>query len=319
MVASDASWPPLPLAPWQPTKETLHRYCQMVGKVRLALHPFKVHWWHVTLRLDTTGLTTGPVPLGDGRLAEVRLDLVEHYCEVRDSAGEQVRFPLRPALACADFHDQLFGALRAIGIGVDIDPRPYDLDGPAFPLDRVHDSYDAEAVHRYWRVIASSAVALEEFAGWFNGKQSPVHLFWHSFDLAHARFSGRRAPVREDAGLVETEAYSHEVIAFGFWPGDDAVPYPAFYSYTAPAPAGLVDQPLAHDAAAWDTTKGTAVLAYDAVRASPDPPATLRAFWQSAYLAGARTAGWDVNDLATRVAAQVGVPPAEANDGSTLR
>ena len=299
---SGASWPPLQLAAWRASKETLHRYCQMVGKVRLALHPFRVHWWHVTLRLDVTGLTTGAMPVGDGRLAEVRLDLVDHYCEVRASTGERMRFPLQTAPACADFHDQLFETLATLGIRADIDPQPYDLDGPPFPDDRVNATYDAEAVQRYWRALASSAMVLEEFAGWFNGKQSPVQLFWHSFDLAHARFSGRRAPERDGAGVVEREAYSHETIAFGCWAGDDRVPYPAYYSYTAPAPNGLLGQPLAPAAAAWDPEAGTAVLAYEDVRSSTDPHATLTAFWQSAYLAGARTAGWDVSDLATRAA-----------------
>lgn len=310
---SDVSWPPLPLEGWRATKETLHRYCQMIGKVRLALHPFRNHWWHVTLRLDTTGLTTGPMPVGDGRLAEVRLDLVDHLCEVRDSAAEQVRFSLQPDLPCADSHSQLFGALATLGIRADIDPRPYDLDGPAFHVDRVNGTYDAEAVHRYGKVIASSAMALEEFAGWFNGTQSPVHLFWHTFDLAHARFSGRRAPQREGAGLVESEAYSHEVIAFGFWPGDDTVPYPAYYSYTAPAPDGLVDAPLEPAEAVWDADAGTAVLAYDVVRAAADPRSVLLAFWQSAYLVGARTAGWDAADLATRVAPAAAAAPGEGH------
>ncbi|HSK97613.1 MAG TPA: DUF5996 family protein [Euzebyales bacterium] len=295
-------WPALPLDEWRATKETLHRYCQMVGKVRLALQPYRNHWWHVTLRLDVRGLTTGAMPVGDGRLAEIRLDLVDHAVEVRDSAGAQVRFPLRAPLPCADFHAALFDALAALRIPADIDPRPYDLDGPPFPEDRVHDAYDAEAVSRFWRASASSALVLEEFAGWFNGKHSPVQLFWHSFDLAHARFSGRRAPAREGAGAVDADAYSHEVIAFGFWAGDDNVPHPAYYSYTAPAPDGLTDEPLRPAGARWDPSAGTAVLPYDAVRLADDPRATLLAFLQSAYLAGAGAAGWDVDDLATRAA-----------------
>lgn len=299
----NAQWPPLPLEQWRATKETLHRYCQMVGKVRMALLPFRNHWWHVTLRLDARGLTTGAMPVGDGRLAEVRLDLVGHALEVRDSAGDQVRVSLREPLPCADFHAALFGALDTLGIRADIDPRPYDLAGPAFPDDHVHDAYDADAVGRFWRTIASSAMVLEEFAGWFNGKHSPVQLFWHSFDLAHARFSGRRAPVREGAGVVEAEAYSHEVIAFGFWAGDDKVPFPAYYSYTAPAPDGLTEQPLQPADAQWDASAGMAVLPYDVVRRSEDPRGTLLAFCQSAYLAGARAAAWDVDDLTTRAAA----------------
>lgn len=299
----EAAWPPLALEEWRPTKETLHRYCQMIGKVRLRLQPFHNHWWHATLHVDVSGLTTGPMPVGDGRLVEVRLDLVEHYCEVRDSTRQAVRFQLAPDLPCAGFHDQLFGALDTLQVPIDIDARPHDLPGPAFPSDHVHATYDPDAVHRYWQIMASSAMVLEEFAGWFTGKHSPVHLFWHTFDLAHARFSGRRVPVREGAGLVEAEAYSHEVIAFGFWPGDDKVPFPAYYCYTAPAPMGLVDQALAPAAAYWNIDAGTATLAYDDLRIVDNPRAVLLEFFQSAYLAGATTAGWDVAELNSRPAA----------------
>jgi hypothetical protein len=301
-VDGDAAWPPLALEGWRDTKETLHRYCQMLGKVRLALAPFRNHWWHVTLSVTPDGLTTGALPVGDGRTAELRLDLRAHTVRVQDSDGEERGFPLLPRSACADVHDELLTALASLDIRADLDMRPYDLTGPPFAEDRVHDVYDPEAVVRYGQVLRSSAAVLEEFAGWFNGKQSPVHLFWHSFDLAHARFSGRRAPVRAGAGSVEAEAYSHEVIAFGFWPGDDQVPYPAYYSYTAPAPSGLTDRPLRPPEAGWDTASGTATLPYEVVRGADDPRAVLLDFLQSAYLAGARSAGWDVEDLATRAA-----------------
>lgn len=294
-IARDEVWPALPLDGWQATKDTLHRYCQMVGKVRLALAPFRNHWWHVTLYVTADGLTTGLVPVGDGRTAELRLDLHDHVVRIADSQGATQRFRLHDQFACADFHDQLVGALAALGITADVDMRPYDLAGPAFADDYDHDSYDADAVGRYAQVLRSSTVVLEEFAGRFNGKQSPVHLFWHSFDLALARFSGRRAPVRNGAGHVEAEAYSHEVIAFGFWPGDHQVPHPAYYSYTAPAPPGLTDQPLRTTDAFWNASSGTAILPYDAVRTADDPRTTLLGFLEDAYQAGARTAGWDVD------------------------
>lgn len=203
------AWPALPLEEWRPTKATLHRFSQMVGKVRLALAPFRNHWWHVTLYVTADGLTTGLFPVGDGRQAEVRLDFNEHAVRVLDSRGAQRQFELRNRFACAHFHDELLAALEDLDISADVDMRPYDLTGPAFDEDYEHDAYDADAVGRYAQVLRSSATVLEEFAGRFNGKQSPVHLFWHSFDLAHARFSGRRAPVREGTGRVETEAYSH--------------------------------------------------------------------------------------------------------------
>lgn len=293
------TWPPLPLDAWRPTKATLHRFCQMAGKVRLALAPFRNHWWHVTLYVTVDGLTTGLLPVGDGRHAELRLDFREHAVQLIDSLGARQRFELRDGFASAHFHDQLLAALDALDISADVDMRPYDLTGPHFSEDYTHDSYDADAVSRYAQVLRSSASVLEEFAGHFNGKQSPVHLFWHSFDLAYARFSGRRAPEREGAGRVEAEAYSHEVIAFGFWPGDDDVAYPAYYSYTAPAPPELTDQPLSAPAAFWNAASGTAILPYDQVRTAEDPRATLLTFLEETYRAGARTAGWDIADLAT--------------------
>ncbi len=294
-------WPALPYADWEPTKQTLHRYAQIVGKVRMALVPPLNHWWHATLLVSARGLTTGAMPAGD-RTAEIELDFVEHRLAVRTSDGRDAGFPLRKRPACAYFYADLFAALDAVGVSVQINPQPFDLgDSPAFPDDTEHDSYDPHAVARFWTILRLTDAALATFRSRFAGKASPTHLFWHSFDLAHARYSGRRAPAMPDADPVTREAYSHEVIAFGWWPGDDRrTPYPAFYSYTAPEPDGLRDRPLAPAAAAWqDTGNGSlAVLPYDDVRAAADPAADLLLFCERAYRAGAEAAGWDGADLA---------------------
>ncbi len=294
------AWPPLPYADWEPTKQTLHRYAQIVGKVRMALTPPRNHWWHVTLYPHTRGLTTGPMPDGD-RYADITLDLLDHRILVSTTDGERRVLELRERPACADVYHGLFAALRELGVDAPIRPEPFDLgDSPPFADDRRHATYDGEAVERFWRALASTARVLEEFRGSFAGKASPVHLFWHSFDLAHARYSGRRAPVAPGTDAVSAEAYSHEVIAFGFWPGDDRrTPFPAFYSYTAPEPPGLAGRPLGPPAAAWqDTGSGSlAVLPYDDVRTAPDPHAVLLDFFEQAYLAGAGAAGWDVEDF----------------------
>ena len=296
MAASANGWPELPYREWEPTKQTLHRCCQMVGKVRMALAPFRNHWWHVTLYVSARGLTTGPVPSGD-LTAEIELDFVDHRLEVRTSAGGRAGFPLRDRLSVATFHADLFAALEQVRVRATILPTPFDLgDSPPFAEDTLHDRYDADAVERFWRILRMTDATLGRFASRFAGKASPIHLFWHSFDLAHARFSGRRAPAMPGADPVTAEAYSHEVIAFGWWPGDDRrTPYPAFYSYTAPEPAGLPERPLEPGAAEWqDTGNGSlAVLPYDAVRTAPDPEAALLAFFESAYRAGADAAGWD--------------------------
>jgi hypothetical protein len=302
-VRTRTAWPALPYRDWQPTKETLHRFTQIVGKVRMSLVPFRNHWWHVTLYVYTRGLTTGPMPYGD-RDVEIAFDLLDHRLVVSDSEGGERSFALAEPTPCADFYRSLFAALGELGVEVDIRAEPFDLgDSPPFPVDTIHASWDADAVTRFWHALASTQRVLAEFAGRFNGKASPIHLFWHSFDLAHARFSGRPAPVAADADPITAEAYSHEVIAFGFWPGDDRrTPYPAFYSYTAPEPAGLRDRPLDPGGAQWhDMGSGSlAVLPYDAVREAADPAATLLSFFESAYGAGARGAGWDVEALRAR-------------------
>ena len=186
---------------------------------------------------------------------------------------------------------------------MEIRAEPYDLgDSPAFPDDTEHDSYDSDAVERWWTILRATDGVLARFASRFNGKTSPTQLFWHGFDLAHSRYSGRRAPAIEGADPVTKEAYSHEVIAFGWWPGDDRRnPYPAFYSYTSPEPDGLPDQPLRPAEAEWqDTGNGSlAVLPYDAMRSAADPGAVLLDFYESAYVAGAAAAGWDAESLST--------------------
>ena len=303
MVPEDASavLPPLPLDAWEDTKETLHRYAQVVGKVRLASAPFKNHWWHVTLYVGAHGLTTGPIPYGRTNF-EIELDLLNNRLEARAGNGGSFGFALDD-LAVADFYRKLVDGLAAIGVEVSIDPRPFDLDDEQ-PLDRnyFHCTCDREYTRRYWRVLVWVDGVFEAFAGRFNGKQSPVHLFWHSFDLALARFSGSRAPERGGADPVTREAYSHEVISFGFWPGDGDVREPTFYSYTAPEPPGLTDEPLTPASARWLPEGGTATLAYEDVRLGEAPEHALLGFLQSAYLAGARTAGWDEEALRTSVA-----------------
>jgi hypothetical protein len=290
-------WPPLPYEEWKLTKQTLHRYAQIVGKLRMALVPPRNHWWHVTLYVSAHGLTTGPIPGGDGRTMEVELDFVDHRLHVRTSDGRNAGFLLRDRLACAHFYADLEQALHAVGVAAPLDPTPFDLPGnPPFPDDTEHDRYDPRAVTRFWTVLRRTDEVLARFAGQFTGKTSPTHLFWHGLDLAHARFSGRRAPEIPGADPVTAEAYSHELIAFGWWPGDDrSTPFPAFYSYTWPEPDGLRDRPLQPDAAQWtEAGNGSlAVLPYDAVRTARDPAATLLDFLDSAYRAGVEQGGWD--------------------------
>ncbi|CAN5657257.1 DUF5996 family protein [soil metagenome] len=292
-------FPPLPLEEWEETKNTLHRFTQIIGKIRLRLAPFQNHWWHVPLSVSATGLRTGPMPYQDTTF-EIELDFVDHFVLITTSYGQMVEFSLHDGLTVAEFYQQTFECLDELGIHIEIHARPFDLAvAEPFETDTIHASYDPEFVNRYWRILTQVDGVLKEFAGRFSGKSSPVHLYWHSFDLAVTRFSGRRAPERPDADPVTREAYSHEVISFGFWPGDAKVRAPAFYSYTAPEPAGLADQPLQPDAAHWNVTNGSsmALLMYNDLRQMESPKAALLNFLESAYQAGARLADWDIEAL----------------------
>ncbi len=292
--------PPLPYAEWEPTKTTLHLWAQILGKTKLALTPMRNHWWNVTLHPSTKGITTRRLAVATGNL-EIELDLTDHRLHVRTGQDDD-GFALVEGLSVAEFHHRLTAILDRLEIEVHIRPEPFGIPVTTpFADDREHASYDPNAASRYLQVLQWSADAFEEFAGWYCGKTSPVHLFWHSFDLAVSRFSGRRAPVAPDADRVTAEAYSHEVISFGFWAGDQQQAFPAYYSYTAPEPGGLRERPLRPATARWleQPSGSLALLAYDDVRTAADAEATLLEFLQAAFEAGASLAGWDLLDTAT--------------------
>lgn len=285
---------------WQSTRDTLHLYCQILGKIKLAYAPPRNHWWNVVLILSARGLTTGALR-HEGLTFELRLDFVEHAFVFEASDGAVEKVGLLDELSVSAFDAALHQVLAKHGLDVEIDERPFGtpVSDIPFPEDSRHATYKGELVERFWRINDWVADVLEEFAGWFCGKQSPVHLFWHSFDLALTRFSGRRVPAIPGADPVTQEAYSHEVISFGFWSGDMKVQEAAFYSYTAPEPQGLTDQPLMPEEASWTEAPNghLAFLPYEAVREANDSRRSLLAFLESAYQAGARAAGWDAGEL----------------------
>jgi len=284
--------PELRLADWRATKDTLHLYCQIVGKIRMASAPPRNHWWHVPLYLHVRGLTTRRMHHLETPF-EIRFDFLDHALVVATADGRSGGFALRDGLSVADFDRQLHGSLADLGIDVEIKEEPFGVPMTTpFAVDSEHASWDRDAIEHFGRILDWSDAVLEEFSGWFCGKTSPVHLFWHSFDLAVSRYSGRPGPVLEADGVTR-EAYSREVIAFGFWAGDENVGDASYYSYTSPEPEGLRQRPLS--AGEWiDSGSGSlAVLPYETVRTASDPRTTLLAFCQSAYEAGSGLAGWD--------------------------
>lgn len=295
MDPSGRDLPDLPLDAWEPTKDTLHLYCQVIGKIRLASTVTLNHWWNVTLYVSARGLTTGRMHYR-GRRFELELDFTDHRVALRTEDGAHDHFALRDGLSVAEFYGETMAMLARAGIEPEI-PHPVPFGVPMttpFAEDTEHAAYDAARVHDVWRALLWVDDVLAEHAGGFTGKQSPTHVFWHSFDIAQARFSGRRAP-GADVDHVTQEAYSHEVISQGWWAGSVDLRAPAFYAYAAPEPAGLAEAPLRPDGVARWTEAGSghlAILPYDDARAAPDPRAAVLDFFASVYEAGARRAGW---------------------------
>lgn len=296
-------FPAMPLDDWAATKETLHRFLQVVGKIRLAASVRRNHWWNVPFRLTGRGLTTRPMGLTDGNpVFTIDFDFIDHRLAVNVADGRTVSFALA-GQSVASFHDRVHGAMDHLGIDVRVAAdQPFDLPdaGRPFAEDTEHASYDPFWVNRYWQVLGQVDLVLEEFSAGYSGKISPVHHFWHTFDIAVTRFSDRVVHHPRSVDSVTREAYSREVISSGFWFGDDDQREPAFYSYTAPEPGGLAERPLKPAGARWASRNGShlAVLGYGTVRELADPRAGVLEFYDSAYLAGATLAGWNVADLA---------------------
>jgi hypothetical protein len=258
-------WPALPLEEWKDTYATLHMWTQIIGKIRLRLAPSVNHWWHSTLYVTPCGLTTSAMPYA-GRLLEMEFDFIRHQLAMRTNDGLVRSLTLSPR-SVADFYQEVMTTLKQMGIEIKIWTMPQEVPDPIpFENDREHASYDSEYATRFWRILVQTDGVFQEFRGRFLGKSSPVHFFWGSFDLAVTRFSGRRAPERPGADLITREAYSHEVISHGFWPGGGPVPGPAFYSYTAPAPPGLDQEPTRPAAAHYRTELSEFLMMYDDVR-----------------------------------------------------
>ncbi|HEX8475565.1 MAG TPA: DUF5996 family protein [Pyrinomonadaceae bacterium] len=292
-VHADAdAWPSLPFPEWKETCATLHMWTQVVGKIRLALTPLENHWWNVPLYVTARGLTTSPMPYG-ARTLQIDFDFIDHQLVIICDDGTTKTVALAPRTV-ADFHREVMQTLRNLGFEVRIWTMPVEIENPIrFEQDDQHASYDAEYAHRFWRALLRADTVFKEFRAAYIGKSSPVHFFWGSFDLAVTRFSGRPAPEREGADAITREAYSHEVISHGFWPGSEAFPEPAFYSYTAPEPDGLSLAPLRPPSAFYSQDLKEFLLRYDDVRRAHAPAHMLSEFLQSTYDAGADLAKWN--------------------------
>ena len=296
MTADNKSWPALDYPAWQDSCGTLHRWTQIVGKIRMARAPAMNHWWHVPLYVTARGLTTSPMPHG-GRIFQIDFDFIDHRLRIDASDGRRDTIPLAPR-SVADFYQDVMERLRALDLDTRIWTTPVEIADPVpFERDHEHASYDRDQVNRFWRALTQIAQVFTAFRGEYLGKASPVHFFWGSFDLAVTRFSGRAAPPPPSNPLipdeVNREAYSHEVSSAGFWPGNGGFGQAAFYSYAYPQPVGFADAAVQPLGASFARELGEFILPYDAVRSAAHPAEALRQFLQSTYAAAASLGGWD--------------------------
>ena len=267
-------------------------WTQIVGKVRLEQTPLVNHYWNVPLYVSARGLTTTAMPHGD-RFFEMEFDFIDHDLKIKCSDGTTATVLLQPKSVAA-FYQETMDALRGLDLEVKIWKMPVEIPDPiAFDEDHQHASYDPDYARRFWEVLRASEKVMQDFRSRFIGKCSPVHFFWGSFDLAVTRFSGRPAPPKPDADPITREAYSHEVISHGWWPGQGPLGKAAFYSYTAPAPEGLSSAPLRPEKAFWSNDLSEYLMYYEDVRTAANPNEALMDFLQSTYEAGANLAKWD--------------------------
>lgn len=288
---NDEVWPPLPYEEWKDTYATLHMWMQIVGKITIKLAPPLNHGWGIALHLTARGLTTRPLTYGN-RSFTIGFDFISHMLVIQTSDGERRAMTLAPR-SVAEFYREFMAMMHAMSLDVEIWPVPVEIPDPIpFEKDSVHHSYDPEYANRFWRILVQVEHALTGARCTFVGKCSPVHFFWGSFDLAVTRFSGRTAPPREGPAFMR-DAYSHEVISHGFWPGSGAMLEPAFYAYAVPEPDGLKEARVEPEAAYYHRELGEFILPYEAVRTSADPAAAITAFVDSTYDRAATLAKWD--------------------------
>jgi len=291
-------WPALPYDEWRDTRNTLHMYVQVIGKLRLALSPFEPQWGHVPFYLTARGLTTSTIPVGD-RAIDAEFELTTHELVLRSSDGGTERRPLGGAVA--EFYADVLRMLGRLDVDVTISVLPSEVSDPIpFPDDHAHGTYVEEHAARFFRVLSLVDAVMKEHRARFRGRTTPVQFYWGTFDLALTRYSGRAVEPPLDRGIIARLGGDAEAICCGWWPGDERVPYPAFFAYGYPAPAGISSFSVKPQAAAWSESAGEFLLPYDAVRSAADPRGAIHDFLDSTYAVAAELLKWDADLRMTR-------------------
>lgn len=292
-----SSWPSLNYKDWQDTYQTLHRYLQIVGKLRLYKSPWLNHSWHATFYVNSRGLTTYAIPIGDRNLT-IQFDFIDHKLLFEDSFGKAHQIPLR-SQTVAVFFEKFLDALKIMNISDYKNDFPAEcLDNVRFSQDEIRKVYNHQQVNNFFQVLVRVSNVFEKYRSEFVGKSSPVHLFWGSFDLAVTRFSGKLAPEHPGTAphlspVVMKEAYSHEVCSCGFWPGSDSYPHAIFYSYAYPEPQDFKESAIRPSKAFYNNDMKEFMLHYDDVQNSADPEQTLLEFMRTSYQFASELGDWD--------------------------
>lgn len=294
--------PVLPYQDWTETRITIHLIFQIIGKTKLNLTQRKNHWWNTTVHVTPKGFASLPIPSDKGlHSLEIEFNIFQKAIVFTKSNGEIRTIDLAEEPTVANFYKQFIEIVTAFGLEPKFIKRPFDMgiDTPFNQIENYH-HYDWEYIHRFWQIMRWNHDIFQEFSGRYYGKSCPVHIYWHHLDLTVTRFSGKKLPpVDKSSRISEKDTYTHEQISFGFWVGDDQVQEPMYYSYTYPSPENLDQEPLRPEAAQWVDSNGSpmALLSYAAVKDADDPRSAVLSFLESAYQAGARKAGWDVDQL----------------------
>jgi hypothetical protein len=306
-------WPPLPYQDWRETRDTLHMYAQVVGKLRLALSPFEPEWANVPLYVTARGLTTSPLPVGL-RTVDAEFDLIDHALVLRTSDGRIERRPLGGPVA--DFYRDVMSALARLQVDVSISLLPSEVANPIpFPDDRSHATYEPAHVARFFRVLSMVDVLFKQHRAGFRGRTTLVQFFWGTFDLALVRYSGRPAAPPPGAGVIGRYGGDAEEVCAGWWPGDERVSYPAFFAYAYPKPTGIEDTTIAPAGAAWNADAGEFLLPYDIARSDTDPPQAVLDFLRTTFAGASALMGWESGLTEVAVPGAVAPVPAATVQG----
>lgn len=294
-------WPELSYGEAKDTYETLHLWTQVIGKIKLRKLPWINHSWHVTLSVTPTGLTTSGL-MHEDKHFQIDFDLVQHKLKVITDSRLTRMFDLQ-GLSVAQFYENVLRALNELNIIVEINVLPNEIQNAIpFNEDKIHNTYHPKHATALHKALLNSQNVFTQFRSEFRGKCSPVHFFWGGFDLAVSRFSGREAPLHPGGvpnlpDRVAREAYSHEVSSCGFWPGNETVPFAAFYSYIYPEPAEFSHAVIIPEGAYYNQDLGEFILPYKVVQQAANPGLKLLEFLRSTYDAAADLAQWDRGSL----------------------